>query len=1275
MSFKLDVPSSTRTKNPLIALFAARPVTLLVLIAATVVIGMVATGRIKLEMMPAGLENRSLNVEVPLLSEQSSMSPKEVEARITLAFEGELSTIPGIESLRAQSDRDEAEFDIEFSSTTDLDIARAQVRDRVERAKVKVSEEIGQVRIRSWDASSMPLAFVNINWGDDVEEPITKLNQLIIPAIESANGVSRVNQWGDQEPYYRIELKNDRLAAHPQVDVGDLMQRLRGENFRASAGRLKGSEKDTFIIVDAAFDSLQAIKDFPVSESLKLSDIAVVREAVSAGSYVFAYARDEQSGEYKGGQGVWAMISKTSDSNTVEAGAELERILEELRNNPNLAGFNINTRMNQGEEIVEQLATLQHSMLIGGILAVLVLLIFLKRLTLALIIALAIPLSMLMALVVMFFAGETLSLFALMGFTIAGGMLIDNAIVASENIYRRFDIDKNPAIAAVRGAGEVGLALTLATSTTVVVFLAVIFFSGEEMMRFFMARIGFPICFSLVFSVIVALAIVPHAMLRVFGSEKSFVWRMREHYHSAFRWCHKRPAFRYTICIPSAFLFGRSPEIPASTAWGDRIDALQSRKPLVLAMIALGLVLGFVAGKASFEAAGGEEFYAPLESKYEEIAKDMGEKRDAIVKRVVGEDEAETAQAGGASGSERGMRRGGMRGGSWGGFGEAKPPLHPSLLAILTFFLVASLPLLVLLFLPRKAQAKDPLPVVGRMGSVYGQLLGWLQNRTLLSALYLVVGLIFFIYLGGQLMKETGSNSGNSADMRLYVRFPDNIRAGEVEQAPSAESDAELPPEWAYFFEARYRLFGIQRDGKVDREQQRKSFEKFGMANGALSINTRGIRVWITLDKSRIEEGRELERLIKAEGFPEAAGFSTSGSFDTSERNKMRILLRGAEFSRLEALADAIVPQLASVPGLINVTDGTDDNEALGEAAMYIDRARAMAFGVEPNTLAQIISFQLNGSSLNDFQHGDVIRPVLLVPALPKNRAGDSRESTLEDVKQIGIGSTEGRVAVSTVTHPNLDQLGRANPITRQDRQTTLTLTADMQGASEDLKAAAQETLDAMELPAGYSAEVLAGDERSQGGRRGRRGGDRFGSGSVMDIGALLAAGLLVFLVMGFLFESLTLPLVVLFGCVPGAIAGAIWSLVMTDTMFDPLCALGLVVLVGVAVNNGIVLVDLINRLRLEGHETREAIMLAGQQRLRPMLMTSLTTIAGVMPMAWGAAEFVGMPYYPLGRTILGGMIVSTLVTLLSVPLFYSAVISTTDYLGKIRRYFFTARR
>jgi HAE1 family hydrophobic/amphiphilic exporter-1 len=142
---------------------------------------------------------------------------------------------------------------------------------------------------------------------------------------------------------------------------------------------------------------------------------------------------------------------------------------------------------------------------------------------------------------------------------------------------------------------------------------------------------------------------------------------------------------------------------------------------------------------------------------------------------------------------------------------------------------------------------------------------------------------------------------------------------------------------------------------------------------------------------------------------------------------------------------------------------------------------------------------------------------------------------------------------------------------------------------------------------------------------------------------------------MGVLFESFLLPLSII-TTIPMAFLGAYWTLYLTGTSLDMMGAIGLVILVGVVVNNGIVYIDLVTRLRQDGHERTHALVEAGVRRLRPILMTALTTIFGLLPMAFGDASFVGMPYSPLGRVVAGGLATGTVLTLFLLPFMYTVL-------------------
>jgi multidrug efflux pump subunit AcrB len=1246
------LPEILQRRHPLIATAARRPVALFVLIAATLIIGSIALTRIPLAAFPPGFESRDVNVEAGLRTQGARLSPEEVEKRLTLPMEGELATIPGVQSLKASSNRDGFDFDISFAPDADLKEAFAQVRDRVERAKAKIGSEIDNVRIsrqqgfgRGGGGSSV--ASLSITWGPEVVNPWDKFNNRVKPAIEGTDGIASMRVWGEEQLYYRVALNQQKLAAHPDVDVRKLRAALSGDNFSSPAGKLSGGESETYVVINSKFTGLDELRGFPVSATLKLADIADVREARSAGSQVWNYGWDADNGAYKGGRGVYCPINKTSDSNIVTTGLNLKETVQHLREDPNLKGFSFVMASNQADDILTQLATLQDTLLTGGILAVLVLLLFLKRFRLALIISLAMPLSMTMALVVMYFAGESLSLIALMGFTVAAGMLLDNAIVVSENIYRRMAIDRMPFQAAVIGASEVGLAITLATSTTVVVFLAFAFFSDSPFGSFIMARLGFPICFSLAFSILVALAIIPWTMSHTYGSKKES--RLRAMYYRLMTPVWKLPQPVRLVALPVTILFGRRPDMPAATGLGEWLDGSKYRRFWYGMGFLGGAVIGVLLGWWAFSALGGTDFFGPLGAK--------------AAKLIPSSDAAPSGMGGGMG---RGM----------GGFGAKEASIHPSLVAIAVFALCASLPPIVMLLAPRAKQRFENAPVIARLQAVYGEFVAWLLQRQLVALVYVTATVVILLFVGFSWVGKTEQNQGSKQWLFMQVRFPQNVYVDDGETQVDDMAAAQLPPHIGYMLAVREKLFGVPFGKVPDPAQMAAAYEKYGLARGSISFRTGGMMLFLQLDSGKAGEVSEAEKRIKA-AFPEAAGFRVTGGFDSSELSKLRILLRGPEYGALEEQAEKLTRVLEGIEGLSDVSDGKDQVARTGEAVMRVDRQRAAALGVNPETMAMLVAFQINGQRLNDYTQGEVVRPIRVLYDYPETRTGELRNATLEDVRQIRVPKRDGDVRVESVVEQNVISYGGPDSIEREDGQTTLTITATPKGSTDEILPRIQAALDGVGLPPGYSAEVRSGLDMGGGARGGgRRMGGGGGPGNPLgDPYVLVAAALLVWIVMAFLFESITRPVIVLFACVPGAAAGAAWALLFANSMFDNICALGLVVLLGVSVNNGIVYVDLINRLRAEGMELAPAIRQAGEQRLRPMLMTSLTTAAGLVPMAIGKTEFIDIPYSPLAQVILGGMVFSTGVTLVAIPLYYGVVESVSEFFMNLFRLAFGGRK
>ena len=164
---------------------------------------------------------------------------------------------------------------------------------------------------------------------------------------------------------------------------------------------------------------------------------------------------------------------------------------------------------------------------------------------------------------------------------------------------------------------------------------------------------------------------------------------------------------------------------------------------------------------------------------------------------------------------------------------------------------------------------------------------------------------------------------------------------------------------------------------------------------------------------------------------------------------------------------------------------------------------------------------------------------------------------------------------------------------------------------------------------------------------------------------AMILSAVFVFLLMGILFESFVLPLSVIIS-VPFSFFGAFWLMYLTGTPIDLMAQIGFIILIGIVVNNAIVLIDLVNRLRRQGWSRFDAIIEAGKHRFRPILMTAFTTIGGLIPMAVGNAQMIGMPYAPMGRTIIGGLLTSTLLSLIAVPWAYSIFDDMGHYFRKL---------
>jgi HAE1 family hydrophobic/amphiphilic exporter-1 len=304
------------------------------------------------------------------------------------------------------------------------------------------------------------------------------------------------------------------------------------------------------------------------------------------------------------------------------------------------------------------------------------------------------------------------------------------------------------------------------------------------------------------------------------------------------------------------------------------------------------------------------------------------------------------------------------------------------------------------------------------------------------------------------------------------------------------------------------------------------------------------------------------------------------------------------------------------------------------ELQVELNRDQMQRYGVDPQAISGNIAYALRGRELTKFRTDDG-REVSVFFQLRDT----DRQSVLQ-LRSLTFPTASGaEVALESLATLNVEPA--LGGIRRENRQTILTVTATAtEDDAKELFEQIDQVMAGFEMPRGYRWDKGARYVRIQ-------------RQDATQMFALLLSVTFVFLLMGVLFESFILPLSVIIS-IPFAFLGVYWTLYLTNTPFDMLSGIGTVILVGVVVNNAIVLIDMANRLRAEGKGRFDALVEAGTHRFRPILMTTFTTVFGLLPMAVGNAKMIGMPYAPLGRTMMGGLLASTVLTLVIVPLFYT---------------------
>ena len=363
---------------------------------------------------------------------------------------------------------------------------------------------------------------------------------------------------------------------------------------------------------------------------------------------------------------------------------------------------------------------------------------------------------------------------------------------------------------------------------------------------------------------------------------------------------------------------------------------------------------------------------------------------------------------------------------------------------------------------------------------------------------------------------------------------------------------------------------------------------------------------------------------------PEVINYTVSTSQGGASTNDVDVEIYGYDFDKTNILAEQLKREIANIPGARDINIDREEDRA--ELQIVFDKEKLARHGLNTATASMYVRNRINGYTAGylkeDGEEYDIV--VRLQEKF--------RHSTTDIENLILIDAMGKQVKLNELAE--VKEYWAPPEIKRKTRQRIVTVNVTPEGVSlGELAASIEKLIDNMDIPSGIVVNVGGSYEDQQ---------ETFG-----DMGALLALIImLVYIVMASQFENFSKPMIIMTAAI-FAIPGVIWALFITNTSLDMIGALGVILLVGIVVKNGIVLVDYINLMRDRGYELNKAITLSGQSRLRPVLMTAFTTILGMVPMALSQSEGSEM-WHPMGIVVIGGLLVSTIVTLLVVPVLYA---------------------
>ncbi|MFA7105963.1 MAG: efflux RND transporter permease subunit [Candidatus Izemoplasmatales bacterium] len=1108
-----------------------RPITVLMGILIVIVLGIYSVTKLPLSLFP------DINLPyVVTITTYAGENPETIEREVTEKIEASVQTIGNFSEVQSMSYDNFAVSIITFAEQTNMDTVVIEMRENIN--NITFSEGVGNTRILRISPDMLPVMTITLSnvYDEDLtdEEILIKntewINTEILDELNSIEGIADVSISGASDTILQIDL-DESVVSSFGLTQNEVLSIIERQNVGGLIGVALDNGEIRMVYLGDEPETIEEIKNLPVLNDA--GNIITLEDLTIENGIKYINSAEESYSKINGRQGIQISFQKQSDVGITDATEKIYAKLDSVLENYPDAEYLV--LLDQGEYINQSISTVLQNIIIGGLLAIAILFVFLRNIKPTIIVGLAIPISVIAAFMLMYFTDVSLNLVSMGGLALGIGMLVDNAVVVIENIYRMINEGKTKKEAAIEGAKEVAGAITASTLTTVAVFLPIVFVEG--MISDVFISMALTIAYSLGASLIISLTLVPSMSAKFLDDqhikkEGKIMAKMKSWYQTSVLFTIKHKII--TLAVVFLLLFGT---------------------------FALVYSKGFVLLPSSDEGT----ISISIETEGLTSFQGKAELADYLTEEIMTIEDVETVS--------------GSVGANASGF---------QMMSMMSSGEDISLTI----------NLKD-----NRKNST-------LENEVIIRDIVENIDYSKLIDISANDIIDYEVSAQNST-MSLAGTSGVNIKV------------------------SGYDLLTLEKIGNDLVEILENIEHVEDISNG---IDQGADQVKITVDNNvAMEYGLTNQDVLNNLNYL----YKNLESITSSET--LSVEIEGVDYD-IEIPNDTI--------GDINFSVFGDYLTFLSGVMLFDQSTQTMIDKyIEENdvSIESGNSVYLYNAVLPTYQVGDpivfIVNPFLRINNDqeiifdPMNMALPTL-SSLALAPLYNLENTEDSVTIvekvtgfATINTDGNQRYINVTAAIEKDYNVTL--------VSSEVTQAVEEYMDNdfKDYGLGYDINLQGENEEIL---------DAMGDLAL----AALVAILLVYMVMAIQFQSLVYPLIILM-TIPLAFTGGLIALLIADMNLSMVSLMGFIILIGIVVNNGIVLIDYINKLREKGYKIKDAIVEAGKTRLRPILMTALTTILALIMTAIGFGEGSEL-LQPMAVTAIGGLIYATILTLVVVPTVYA---------------------